>query len=160
MNYSIARHNDYYTISRSRCVQRQSTVFSRLIKRCLFIVIVFLITVLIHQFLRIQIDITKSQIAEIKKVNLSLKNQALYLTQEIETLKHPQRIELLANAMGMFPPSAQKTEKMYNVLYAASNQSVKELSNSGEQEVQKKRNRLGAILAKFAIYYQRAEAKP
>jgi len=161
MNQAVSRYNDYHTISRSRNARRQSTAISRLMKRCIVIVFFLLITILLYQYLHTQITLTQSQIALCQKTTQNLQNQERDVAQEIESLKHPQRIGQLASALGMFPPRELKNEKFYNVQYAAlAKPTADAVKVSSVAESGRFGKRIGTFLAKLVTYYQRAEAKP
>jgi len=163
MSQAIARHNDYYAISRGRGTRKQVATSSRFIQKFIVVILSLLIAVLLHQYLHTQITITKSQIATGQRTTLDLLNRERFLAQEIESLRHPQRIEQLASAMGMFPPRELHNEKFYNVQYASLTHPVTSsygASAANSAEPSRLKKGLGTLFAKLVTYYQRAEAKP
>ncbi|MFB3894901.1 MAG: hypothetical protein ACE14V_01210 [bacterium] len=161
MNQAITRHNDFYAISRRRGARRQTGTANRYLRKCLIILFSILAVVLCHQYLHTQITMVKSQIAVGQKTTQDLHNQNRFLAQEIESLRHPQRIEQLASAMGMVPPREIKKEKFFNVQYAAfSHPTPVSLSKPQGKEANSAKEGFGNLVAKLVTYYQRAEAKP
>jgi hypothetical protein len=111
----------------------------------------------------------RSHLASNQKVTRELHNRSQFLAEEIEALRHPQRIEQLASAMGMFPPREFKNEKFYNVQYAYATHAatakttypqIASLPSSHSVDGIKSTKKIGMLFAKFVTYYQRAEAKP
>jgi cell division protein FtsB len=163
MNQMIARHNDYYAISRGRGARKQVATSSRFIQKFIVVILSMLFAVLLHQYLHTQITVMQSQIAAGQKATQDLQNRERFLVQEIESLRHPQRIEQLASAMGMFPPRELHNEKFYNVQYASlSHPAVGSLNLSAASSAGQSRLKKGleTLVAKLVTYYQRAEAKP
>jgi cell division protein FtsB len=161
MNQAITRHNDFYAISRRRGARRQSGATTRYLRKCLVILFSLLVVVLGHQYLHTQITVTKSQIATSQKITQDLNNRDRFLAQEIESLRHPQRIEQLASAMGMVPPREIRKEKFFNVQYASISRPVSvSLSTPQSKETNRVKEGFGNLVAKLVTYYQRAEAKP
>lgn len=161
MNQAITRHNDFHAISRRRGARRQAGVATRYLRKCLVTLFSILAVVLYHQYLNTQITVVKSQIAMGQKTTQDLHNQDRYLAQQIESLRHPQRIEQLASAMGMVPPREIKKEKFFNVQYASiSHPTPVSLSKPQVKEANTAKEGFGNLIAKLVTYYQRAEAKP
>jgi hypothetical protein len=161
MNQAITRHNDFYAISRRRGARRQAGATARYLRKCLAILFSILLVVLCHQYLHTQITVTKSQIAIGQKMTQDLHNRDRFLAQEIESLRHPQRIEQLASAMGMVPPREIRKEKFFNVQYASISRSIPvSLSTPQAMETNRVKEGFGNLVAKLVTYYQRAEAKP
>ncbi|MDI6782910.1 MAG: septum formation initiator family protein [bacterium] len=163
MNQALIRHNDYYAINRGRDARKQVATSSRFIRKFIAIILSLLFTVLLHQYLHTQITVTKSQIAAGQKTTQDLQNRERFLAQEIESLKHPQRIERLASALGMFPPREVHKKKFYNVHYAsfpAFAGMTSSLRRQGSAEPSRLSKGLGTLVTKLVTYYQRAEAKP